>query len=342
MKISATLRCGPGARYWARTASDSLERVTSLRSEARKSSSLMPSSCTCAASVASTTGATISETWPIRNTPSAPSMTSVGVSSAAANSASTNGASSAALSSMNPRSPPWSLEISVEARFATSSNAMPALRSASALAAAAFASAMAGASGAVSPSGVTGWIAISHAWRSSGVVASSASRASTSASVTVTPCWGASCSMIRPSISCSSATEDACWLRWSSAESRACASSAPDAPRGQQRPDAALRVVDAEVVDGELAVVLVLRDRLAVHRARRRQVVVVPRGGEGDDQEQERGDDGHAEADVEEHRAAVPIVPGSCVLAGRPAAERRHGAGGSSWMGPSRRRVVWR
>ena len=64
-----------------------------------------------------------------------------------------------------------------------------------------------------------------------------------------------------------------------------------------------------------------------------REVVVVPRGGEGDDQEQERGDDGDAEADVEEHRAAVPIVPGAGVLAGRPAAERRHGVGGSSWYG---------
>ena len=136
MKISATLRCGPGARYVARTASDSLERVTSRRSEVRKSSSLMPSSWTCASSVASTTGATISDTWPTRNTPSAPSMTPVGVSSAAANSASTNGASSAALSSMNPRSPPCSLVASVETLFATSSNDVPALRSASALAAA--------------------------------------------------------------------------------------------------------------------------------------------------------------------------------------------------------------
>ena len=117
---------------------------------------------------------------------------------------------------------------------------------------------------------------------------------------------------------------------------------AADLPGGQQRPDAALRVVVAERVDLDLCRMLVLGDRLAVDAAGGGEVLVVPGRREGDDEQEQRCDDRDPEADVQQHRASVPIVPGASTVAGRPAARRRHGMGSSSWLGPSRRRGLKR
>ncbi len=84
-----------------------------------------------------------------------------------------------------------------------------------------------------------------------------------------------------------------------------------DLASGEQGADPALLVVGAELVDRHLLAPGVLGDRLAVDRCRGGQVVVVPGGSPGDEQEQEGGDDGESEADVEQRRASVAVIPGS-------------------------------
>jgi hypothetical protein len=148
----------------------------------------------------------------------------VGVSFAAAISASRNDWSSAAFLSMKPRSPPWSLVASVDTDLATVSQTPPPLRVVSAWSAFAFAAAFSASVATVSPVASVGCTAINQAWRSSGVVASSVTRASISAWVIATPCLEASCSMTLPSISCSSAIVFACCVIWSRLDMRACAS----------------------------------------------------------------------------------------------------------------------
>ena len=157
MKISATLRCGPGREVLGE---DRVGQLGAGHVAAERGPEVLELDALLLdlrSSVASTTGATISETWPTRNTPSAPSITPVGASSAAANSASTNGDVERGVVVDEPEVAGLLLGRSGgDALREASSNDVPALRSASALAAAALAAAMAGPSGSVAPSATLG------------------------------------------------------------------------------------------------------------------------------------------------------------------------------------------
>ena len=157
MKISATSRCGPGARYVGEDRVDELGagHVAAERGRGSPRARCPRPDLACERGVDGRRD-DLGDLADAEHAVGALDHRRSGVSSAAANSASTNGASSAALSSMNPRSPPCSLDASVETLLATSSNDVPALRSASALAALALAAAIAGPSGSVAPSAMLG------------------------------------------------------------------------------------------------------------------------------------------------------------------------------------------
>ena len=83
------------------------------------------------------------------------------------NSAASQAGSSDAVSSIQPRSPPFAFVESVDTDFATSSNGFPALIEARASSAAFFASALAAAVGSVWPVATVGSTAITQMCRSS-------------------------------------------------------------------------------------------------------------------------------------------------------------------------------
>ena len=139
-------------------------------------------------------------------------MTSVGLFGSAANSASSHLGSSAASLSIQPRSPPVAADESVETAFATSSHVLPPVISASAWSAIFFAAAFCSSVGSVLPASTSGRTAIIQAWRSSGVVDSSAIFASIWSSVTVMPASLARSAWIRPSISCSRTCGASVWV----------------------------------------------------------------------------------------------------------------------------------
>ncbi len=98
---------------------------------------------------------------------------------------------------------------------AMSSQVAPPRRSARALSAMARAAAMASAVGSRAPASVTGSTSMTQPWRVSAVVASSSSRASMSASVTVRPSSAARPAWILLSMIRSRATATTCWRCWS-------------------------------------------------------------------------------------------------------------------------------
>ena len=81
----------------------------------------------------------------------------------------------------------------------------------SACSALAFASAFWASDGPMAPVSVVGATSMTQAWRVSGVVASTVSRASMSCGVTVTPSWAASFAWSFASISRSSVIVGSCW-----------------------------------------------------------------------------------------------------------------------------------
>ena len=74
-------------------------------------------------------------------------------------------------------------------------------------------------------------------------------------------------------------------------------------------PDPALRLAESPAFDVVAVEELVLRDRLAIDAADRREVVVVPGQAGGDEEDDDRDDDDQAEADVHVEAASVLALP---------------------------------